>query len=158
MKNPPPKPKYYTDLDKTLFFSADASTMLSRAYPLWNKYDPSKTQGYGEYPDSKIPLLIMTGELDPQSNHAWFDHAKEHYTATYQHFVSVPYAVHGTAFSSPVKNSPYACGLMILAKFFLTGEVDTTCLSSLEKIDFSGSTQPTKDLSMEMFGTPNLWG
>eukprot|EP00005_Dracoamoeba_jomungandri_P006342 CAMPEP_0174261752 /NCGR_PEP_ID=MMETSP0439-20130205/12040_1 /TAXON_ID=0 /ORGANISM="Stereomyxa ramosa, Strain Chinc5" /LENGTH=529 /DNA_ID=CAMNT_0015346299 /DNA_START=51 /DNA_END=1640 /DNA_ORIENTATION=- len=157
MRDPPPSGKYYIDLDKTLFFSADASTALALTYPLWNKYDPYATQGFDQYPESKIPLLLLNGELDPQSSHAWFDHAKEHYTNTNQHFVSIPYAVHGTSVNSPVSNSSFQCGMTILANFFLTGEIDTKCLNSLVKIDFSGTTQSTKDLSVEVFGTPNLW-
>eukprot|EP00005_Dracoamoeba_jomungandri_P012522 CAMPEP_0174275892 /NCGR_PEP_ID=MMETSP0439-20130205/60087_1 /TAXON_ID=0 /ORGANISM="Stereomyxa ramosa, Strain Chinc5" /LENGTH=383 /DNA_ID=CAMNT_0015368065 /DNA_START=813 /DNA_END=1961 /DNA_ORIENTATION=- len=157
MKSPPRSEKYYTDLDKTLFFSAGVSTSLAHTYPYWNKYDPSLTKGYNEYPTSKTALLLLNGELDPQTSHAWFDHTKEHYKSPNQHFVSIPYAVHGTSFFSPVTGSPIACGTTILANFFVTGEIVTKCLSSLEKIDFSGITQPTKDLSMQVFGSPKLW-
>jgi len=157
IKSPPASEKYYIDQDKTLFFSADVTTADARVYPYWNKYDPTLSKGYNEYPTSQIPLLLLNGELDPQTSHAFFDHAKEHYTSSNKHFVSIPYAVHGTSVNSPVTGSSIPCGMTIMTNFFITGKVDTKCLDSLEKIDFSGTTQATKDLSMQVFGSPNLW-
>jgi len=47
--------------------------------------------------------------------------------------------------------------MLMLTEFFNSGEVDTTCLQSLEKIDFSGTTEATKQLSMQAFGSSNMW-
>jgi len=157
IKSPPPNENFYIGLDKTLFFSYDLSTTLASTYPYWNKYDPTQSKGFNEYPTSKTPLLLLNGELDPQTSHAWFVHTKEYYTSPSQHYVSVPYAVHGTVPNSPVTDSPFTCGLLILANFFLNGEVDTNCLDALEKIDFSGNSQTSKQLSVQVFGSPNLW-
>jgi hypothetical protein len=76
-----------------------------------------------------------------------------------QTFVTVPNAVHATAFPgrSPWGSSNVSCSLIITGTFFL-GQTDTSCLSSLTPLDFAGATTQVQDVSEAVLGVRDMWG
>jgi hypothetical protein len=61
-------------------------------------------------------MLLLNGDLDPQTPLKWADVAAPHFNYDKQHFVVVPFAPHGTLFQSPVKNSNNTCGLDLILR------------------------------------------
>ena len=158
IKRPPPPLSYFLDLDDSLFFSVDVSTEEAYVYDQWPRYNPNDTFGYNQYPvNASTPLMLIEGELDPQTSHAWALHAMQHYTQG-QHLISVPYAPHGAVFFSPSSNSSLPCGARIVSSWFLTDTFNTSCLGELTPPDFEGVTAGAQELSKQFFGTESLWG
>lgn len=158
MKQPPNSAQYFQDLDESLFMSVDVSILFSEIYSQWPRYNPNNTVGYNEYPTAATtPLLLIEGELDPQTSHAWSLHAMDHYKQG-QEYYSVPYAPHGAFFFSPYINSTVSCGMKIATSWLLHGKADTSCLSTVLPPDFEGTLERTKTLSNTVFGTTSLWG
>ena len=155
----PPHPySYFVDLTDSLLVSNDMSLLTAKAYPLWPKYNASHTQGYNQYPrHAATKMLLLEGELDPETSHAWTLHAMSYYNQG-QQFISVPFAPHGTVSNSPFLNSTLPCGMVMASSWLLHGVANSTCLSLLQPPDFEGSSAAVKQLSRTVFGTENLWG
>jgi hypothetical protein len=157
-QNPLPNLQEQIDLDQSLLFSGDIQTQFTTAYPIWQEYPPDQFRNL--FPNTSIPVLVLEGELDPQTTHAWGVHASKHYTRPGQMFVSVPYAPHGTVFFSPQERSLLPCGLEIMVSFMLSDGLkpDLSCLDSLTLPDFDGVTPGTIALSKAIFNLTDMWG
>lgn len=61
----PPSPSSRRLIQETALFSPDVSLLPSLIYPHWPvyKYD----QYYGKYTNTSIPVIMMNGDLDPQT-------------------------------------------------------------------------------------------
>jgi pimeloyl-ACP methyl ester carboxylesterase len=123
--------------------------------------------------DTNIPMLILNGELDPQTPIAWARAASEHFKLPQHHFVSVPKGAHGVLLSTVPANVlipevleeegsrlwQYACGKQIVFDFFEApaSPPNTSCLSGIHLPSFSGSLPVHAYVSMEVFGTTDMW-
>ena len=133
------------------------------SYPTYTP-DPSLTN---KYPVTKTNILMLQGDTDPQTPYQWAMHAIAQYPGVNQQLVTIPLAVHGSAFphTSPVDgaagDSPTpTCGMEMLASFFSSGgtSVDQSCLGRLLAPDFAGALNATRMFSKLSWGTPDLWG
>ena len=94
--------------------------------------------------ETSIPRLHFTGpRISPPINYPK------------AHFVKMPNAAHGTIFYSKS-----TCGMEIFGSFVRSnGEsIDTSCIKKLNPIDWEGTTEKSKQISRDDFGTTELWG
>ena len=134
------------------FVSVDAAHEMAWLYDGWPRYtaDPLRT----EWADTKAPLLMLNGTLDPQTPMSIASVAGEVFSGRHQTFVSIPNAAHATIIQSPTTDGD-TCGLKLSESFLNdpTQTVDTTCLSELQDVDFDG----IEAYNEYLFGQPDLW-
>ena len=143
--------------------SPGASIMQLLKDSKWPVYTPDPSLA-SKYPSTTRPVLLVTGTTDAQTGHFWQQRAAPHYSKPNQHVVSLPGAVHASAFpdTNPVaKEGKVDCGMQITANFFKSPtapSVDTSCVDNLLPIDFAGTTKRSQDVSLEVFNNSALWG
>eukprot|EP00771_Trimastix_marina_P003752 gnl/Trimastix_PCT/5126.p1 GENE.gnl/Trimastix_PCT/5126~~gnl/Trimastix_PCT/5126.p1 ORF type:complete len:554 (+),score=36.75 gnl/Trimastix_PCT/5126:35-1696(+) len=138
-----------------------ATHVPSKMAPLVEKWNCYKRDPYWyQYPKTRIPLLLLHGDLDPATPYPWAPHIISHYTGPKQHLVRVPLSSHVTIRSSPLVGSQSTCGWEIIKSFLYESmeHPDVSCLQRLEPIDFPGRLEKTKEMSRKLWGTRNLWG
>jgi hypothetical protein len=96
--------------------------------------------------------LILVGSLDPQTPQGlgvWFQNG----LGKNAKLVTVPYALHGTLDPS----NP--CVISIATQFFASqgAGFDSSCLKSIQSPDFDGSEEEAQQISLQAFGTTDLW-
>jgi pimeloyl-ACP methyl ester carboxylesterase len=136
-------------------FSSDGG--LSNAYAIYVSNFPQyphNPQTYLKFANTDKPILILVGTLDPNTEQGlgpWF---QQGLGTNHTQLITVPYATHGTvAYDAPCVDSISAQFIGSLGK----AKLNTTCLNSLVPPDFDGSNNDTQDLSMQYFGTRDLW-
>jgi len=125
----------------------------------WDLYAPDEY--YNQYAVSySNPLLLLNGDLDPQTPLKWATIASSHFRHNNQKLVVVPFAPHFTLLTSPVDNSAFPCGMQLTASFFLSGgsSIDDSCLSHVQPIDFEGNHHISKVVCKQILNTTSLWG
>lgn len=103
-----------------------------------------------EYPN----VLMLNGELDP-STPSFQASTLAGVTANTRKYISIPLAGHVTTL---VAEAGFSCPLDIVLTYLLDGTVNSTCVSSMPTlIDFGGSSNEVKSVSLTYFGTEDLW-
>jgi len=117
-----------------------------------------------QYPETEAHMLLVVGTLDPQTVPEWAQHAWETaYQRPQQRLVMVPYAVHAVASLpglSRVSGGGADCAFQLAASFYRSGgrEVDSSCLQEVLPPDWVGADNSTREASVRVLGTPDLWG
>ncbi|NUP04968.1 MAG: alpha/beta fold hydrolase [Polyangiaceae bacterium] len=109
-----------------------------------------------EWADTDIPLLMMNGDLDPQTPIWVAQPAAEHLHAANQQFVRVPRSAHCVVAATPVaQSSDQSCGLTMMLSFLQDPNVpvDTSCIANIPAESFTGV--PANNLYV--FGIQDLW-
>jgi hypothetical protein len=110
-----------------------------------------------------VPILIMNGDLDPQTVWQQADRAahklKEQSPnrGIYQHYFKLPRALHGLLAESPVRTAgAEQCGTQLLVSFLKepTRRPSGACLDDIQPIDFNVPPSTAKTF----FGTDDAWG
>eukprot|EP01129_Flabellula_baltica_P008482 TRINITY_DN3374_c0_g1_i1.p1 TRINITY_DN3374_c0_g1~~TRINITY_DN3374_c0_g1_i1.p1 ORF type:complete len:483 (-),score=86.44 TRINITY_DN3374_c0_g1_i1:36-1484(-) len=145
----PPNPTQFLENQKDLFFSMGQTLFL--AYTIssdWPVYPSSPL--YNQYAHTNTPILLLSGELDPQVSHSFSIEASQRYKSST--LISVPFSPH-----HPTMNTD-GCAMHIMKQFILTNTTnDISCLQKIPPPDYEGTTQSSQQLSQDLFGTPNLW-
>ena len=128
------------------------------------------------YTDTKIPILLLNGDLDPQTGVKWARNAALKLNANKKgvnrYYIEIPNAPHVILSASPIKNytddSPYqterdfeSCGMYITKSFIDNpySKPDTQCLNWLLPLDWKVSMNITKKvMEYSFFQTVNAWG
>jgi pimeloyl-ACP methyl ester carboxylesterase len=123
-------------------------------------YEPD--QYFEIYPPAVPPLLIMTSDLDQALLLGPARHAAESYrriSKSQVRFVEFPNSGHTPSTASPMGPGRTHCGMEVMFSYILsdTRTADTSCLAKINKIDFSGSSAESAELSRRLFNTPDLW-
>jgi len=107
----------------------------------------------------QVPVLLLHGQFDPQTSHAFVLYASQNYPKRKQFAVTIPYDVHQTSaqigFNTTDTN---VCGMDVLTSFLLTGIPNTTCTSSVPLPDFDGTTKMSQNVAFSLFGRSSVWG
>lgn len=110
---------------------------------------------YRTFAQPKVPVLILVGTLDPNTEHGlgYFFKKGLGDNAT---LLSIPYATHGSiSYDTPCVNS------IVLSFLESSGKTyDTSCISTSPDFyapDFNGGLQSTMETSTTYFGTSILW-
>eukprot|EP00484_Ammonia_sp_Unknown_P030948 CAMPEP_0197026152 /NCGR_PEP_ID=MMETSP1384-20130603/6313_1 /TAXON_ID=29189 /ORGANISM="Ammonia sp." /LENGTH=695 /DNA_ID=CAMNT_0042454769 /DNA_START=9 /DNA_END=2096 /DNA_ORIENTATION=+ len=178
--NPGPSYSEYMEEETGYFFSTGLTPTLRVLWDEWNRYTP-KADIWRKYADPPIPLLLMGGDLDPQTHISQGLHAAAQYGANIddtttineqdRYFVTFPNALHGAIISTPMTNQSadieyeldglQTCGMYVIRSFVDPQNEyvpDTACIPWMQDIDWSGDTATTKMLSLFLTGTADLWG
>jgi pimeloyl-ACP methyl ester carboxylesterase len=127
---------------------------------LWPAYDD---QYIGDIPATNIPVLMVNSNIDGQTPLSSAIKAKAIFDQDFQTFIEIPDAAHGAVFQSPLKDYPTTksemCGVKIMFGFMANprGDMDTSCLSSMYSLEFSGVSSENVAASNAYFGTANMW-
>lgn len=70
------------------------------------------------WPSTQVPLLVMNGDLDPQTPMSNADAVMSHYSGANQHLVAFPTVRHGTLFYSLLEGIARRCGYLRHAHLF----------------------------------------
>ena len=147
----------------TALFSEDESLFLVQLDQanVWPKYSDSD---YAQkFPDTNIPMLMLSGTTDPQTP-PWITRTTgEQFRGAHQHFVSVPNATHGVMVFSPI-DRPWPegrepCGSQLMGQFINDpmGRLDTSCTSEVYPVEFDAGSANNRAVSLEYFGTEDMW-
>lgn len=127
----------------------------------WPVYSPD--QYVHQWPDTDMPVLILNGDMDPQTPVEGARFAREHYNGANQYLVEFPTAVHGilplTLLPGIALNAVDTCGSRIFFEFLDDPDTvpNTSCTGSLIQPDFSGATEHARDAAQKYFETEKVW-
>jgi hypothetical protein len=159
MENPVPKLAEAEQNVAGLYLSLDAGPGFVRIFEQgWPTYAPDASAA--EYAATSVPLLMLSGEFDPQTPPAVSEPIRAHYTAPNQTFVSVPYAAHCVLDQSPLTpDAPgpdHTCGESLVRQFLTDPKapLDQACVGVLRPPDFTG----TQTGAQVLFGETSVWG
>lgn len=128
--------------------SAEIATATWGAYP---------DDGYvGAWAVTDTPLLMMNGDLDPQTPLAVASAMGDHFRGDHQWFITVPRAAHAVTVRTPVAApDDVPCGMQLMLDFLAdpTTEPDRSCLADIPAEQFVGD----PEVNRLVFGTPDLW-
>ena len=101
----------------------------------WPQY-PLDQYSY-KWAETDLPLLMLSGNMDPQTPLTFAQRAKDHYTGEFQYLVVLPGAPHGSLIWSPVQNVPIddanSCGIQVMFNFIadVTKRPDISCIDNM---------------------------
>jgi hypothetical protein len=116
-----------------------------------------------KWPETDLPILILTGDMDPQTPLSFAKRAKTHYTGTNQYMIVLPGAPHGSLIWSPLKNVPIddanSCGVRVMFNFItdVTKEPEASCIDDMLLPEFSGKSEAAKTAAGKFFDTEDIW-
>ncbi|UQA60733.1 alpha/beta fold hydrolase [Polyangium aurulentum] len=151
--NPPTLDEALAAEQKAFFWVGDTAAEHA-LYDAWPRYE--RDAYVGEYPTTKVPMLLMNGTLDPQTPIEFAEEIAPHYTQPHQTFVPVPDAPHGIILRTPTMTPPHTpCGMSMLQKFVEDplAPVDTSCVADVVPLDFHGDPA----MAEVLLGTKDLW-
>jgi pimeloyl-ACP methyl ester carboxylesterase len=109
------------------------------------------------WPDTRTPMLMLQGELDPVTPHALALDVTQHYDGTHQHWVGFPHSAHSTSFDTPVVDdgSEDPCGFQLILDFVADplAAPDIGCVDATLPLSFD----PGEAYAEHFFGTQTLW-
>lgn len=168
-------PDYETllELEDTYYVSPGVSSGLRARFDDWNKYIPPLDL-YGEYSNPSIPMLLINGDLDPQTTSDLAQDAANNWNANIdgnnRYYVELPNVPHGVLLQSSITNyTDYSldtehdfetCGMYIMKSFIDNPYLspDISCLNWLTPFDWKMETNISKEVSSQWLGTKNAWG
>lgn len=116
-----------------------------------------------QWPATDIPMLLLNGDMDPQTPVQFARFAKSHYPGDRQYLVEFPTANHGTLMLTLLQgiaiNDVDTCAGRILFDFVNDPDTppDTSCTDLMIRPDFSGASDQARDAALRYFRTPNVW-
>ena len=131
------------------------SAAVGRLAAFWPIYPADSSSGLP--PQTGTPMLMLNGDLDPQTPHSVASMVADQYTGPHQHYVEVPFSPHIVVANSPMASEPgNVCGVGLLTQFVADEQavLNLSCLDDLVPFAFS----PTDELSMALFGEADVWG
>jgi pimeloyl-ACP methyl ester carboxylesterase len=132
----------------------DLSPRVAALQDAWPRYPDDAY--VGQWADTSTPMLMLNGDLDPETPIWLGGRAEKHFTGENQYFFRVPYAAHCTLVQSPVATAGAEdCGMQIFRAFLadpLT-RPDDACLSDTLPVDFDGD----EAYSEYLLATPDMW-
>ncbi len=134
--------------------SRDVTSGMDALVGKWPTY--AKDSYVGAWAVTDTPLLMLAGGLDPATIIRKQRLVKPHFTGANQTWLEFPLGAHGILSSTPT-NANVSCGTTVMMSFIRapTSPVDTTCMSDLRQLDFTGAT--TRGTTMALFGTMDPW-
>ena len=137
-----------------LYVGVDVSPSLASLQNVWPTYP--RDQYVGNWPTTAVPLLMMNGDLDPQTPIWVAQEAEAHLNGAYQYFFTLPRSAHGVVAESPVASAgQYPCGFQMMLDFIDDARTSPSgdCLADIVTVDFSGN----NPYSPYLFGTDDMW-
>jgi pimeloyl-ACP methyl ester carboxylesterase len=120
----------------------------------WPTYPPDAYMG--EWAETDTPLLMLNGDLDPQTPIWVGGEAADHLTGPHQYFYTVPRSAHCTIYATPYEpGADRTCSMQIMLAFLQDPTVppDTACLDAIPLETFTG----VPATNAYVLGTSDLW-
>lgn len=137
-------------IDAGLVFATRGPLWAARLRSSWPTYRRDALAGL--WAETSVPMLMLSGTLDPQTPPGIAAAAGERFLAPGQHYVQVPWAAHGVVFQSPTVDGTQ-CGAELMADFVRDpAQVDLACLRRLRRPEFEGA-----DAARDFLGIDDLW-
>lgn len=152
-ETPPTRAQLQADVN-ALTIASGAMVEALDLYPEWPRY--RRDSYVGRWPVTDVPLLIMNGTLDVQTPVVNARVMKTQYAGPHQTYVEVQRGNHGLILQSPVDGGRSNCGLTLMLQFLEDpkGNLDTSCATQVDPLDFEGDPQ----LNGALFGSYTMWG
>jgi len=139
-KQPFPTAEALAAVSDNLMFASYTPSYFGKASVVWPVYkDPLVGKWYN---NPEIPIIVLSGLLDPETNYYLALEAKNHLVLPFQGVVTFPYGVHGQVGTK--------CGLKVAISFMQVQSVDNTdvaCIFQEPLPDFDGTTLQSKQLA-----------
>ncbi|GLE03175.1 hypothetical protein PINS_up022467 [Pythium insidiosum] len=106
-------------------------------------YKRDKYWNVAPVPPKDTSVLLLSSRLDPQTNHKFAEVFFSSLKTENKALVTFEHATHGTIFSTPITDDPYAppCGLLLLASFVTAkgdlSKLDKSCLAKVLPMSFN---------------------
>jgi len=157
------------DKSSQALFQTGVTNTFCPPHQAWPKYELDEHVGQFAAPSSnRTKILILNGDLDPETPIAWANHAAQ----TYEQlgcgvsFISVPGTTHAVVYSTPLVDADghmllqEMCGVYLSASFLASDGLYTnkTCLTQLAKTDWKNAESITQTMGTNKFGTSDIWG
>ena len=140
---------------EALGFSLDLGPAMVSLGRIWPKYH-SDLVGLA-WPTVELPMLMLSGGLDPQTPSVVGLPTVEHFVGPHQTLIEVPRAGHAVLLQSPIGEvlGTETCGARLVAQFLSSpdGAIDTLCVDQVAALDFSGE----RTVVSAVFGFDNAW-
>jgi hypothetical protein len=137
---------------ETLYFSTDLALEFAALQDLWPAYP--RDEYADAWPTTSVPMLMMNGDLDPNTPIWITQQAEDHFNQAGQYFYTFPRSLHNILDQSPT-SSALTCGSQMFLDFIddPLAAPDDACLAEILPIDFEGD----PGLSMYLLGTEDMW-
>ena len=140
VQDPPPSYEDTVSHVEGLLFSLGVGPEFAALFDRWPRYQ--RDEYAGAFANTNIPMLMMSGEFDPQTPPEVSAPAQEHFVAAHQTYVSVPWSAHTVLTQSPVDDieNVETCGMLLIGQFLAdpTLPLDTSCTNRVVGLDFDG--------------------
>jgi pimeloyl-ACP methyl ester carboxylesterase len=138
------------------YISIDVGPTMGSMHDEWPLYEHDEY--WAEWADTQLPVLMMNGDLDPQTPIWVATPAIDGLPGSNHYFVQAPRTPHGVvfqSFTSDFDDTYSTCGFDVMMDFLddPTTEPDTSCLADILPIDFNGRA----DYVGFVFGTSDMW-
>jgi pimeloyl-ACP methyl ester carboxylesterase len=137
-----------------LYVSIGLTPRVAAVQDAWPAYPDDAW--VGAWAETDTPLLMMNGDLDPQTPIWVGGQAADHLHGPNQWFYTIPRAAHCVVAQTPVAAAgDTPCGMEILLGFLAdpTAEPDTACLAEIPAEGFLGDPA----INAYLLGTADLW-
>ena len=138
----------------TVYIGGGLVPSLYAIQDVWPAYPDDAWTNAWATPET--PVLMLNGDLDPQTPIWLGELAAEHLSGPKQWFVRVPRSAHATIGKTPKpEGQEVGCGLEMVLAFLddPSKQPSTACLASIPEETFTGD----PDLNAYVLGTTDLW-
>lgn len=120
---------------------------------VWPKY--SKSQYWGKWASKNIPILMVAGTLDFQTQITDTRIFKDNLNGENQYFIEIPDGGHGLSKTAVLTNGSVACGYQLMVDFIHNplSEPDKSCVSDVVPLNFIRNDAYTN----YYFGVKDIW-
>jgi pimeloyl-ACP methyl ester carboxylesterase len=155
-EDPPPTVEEATAAVQGHYFSLDVGPEMAALYIDWPRY--ARDEYFEQFADTRVPSLMLQGELDPQTPPVVAEPLAERWSAEHQTFVRVPWSAHTVLTQSPVDDlfNLTTCGFLLMKQFLNDPEttLDTSCTDRVVGLNFDGW---DTDLTQLVLGEAHAW-
>jgi len=152
--NQHPNPADVEAEQATLHVTTGLAPRVTAVQDIWPAY--ADDQYVDNWADTSVPILMMNGDLDPQTPIWVAEPAGQNLNGPNQQFVMVPRSAHWPRNATPVAApGDQPCGLSIMLGFLLDPNtpVDQSCLATIPEEAFTG----VAENNLYVFGNADLW-
>jgi pimeloyl-ACP methyl ester carboxylesterase len=153
-EDPLPDPADVDSMVTPLYMAVDLAPRMAAKQDTWPLYP--RDRYVHNWPETQIPILMMNGDLDPQTPPWVAEPAVNYFTGAHHYYFEFPRCPHGVITHSPVQTpGRQPCGVQMLIDFIdnPASAPDSACLTDILPIDFSG----VPEHSQYLFGTEDMW-
>ncbi|MEJ7730749.1 MAG: alpha/beta fold hydrolase [Polyangiaceae bacterium] len=140
--------------DATVYIGGGLAPSLYAQQQVWPAY--ADDEWVDAWAEPVNPLLMLNGDLDPQTPIWLGELAAEHLSGATAWFVRVPRSAHAVIGQTPVpEGQTVGCGLEMVLAFLEepSHEPSTDCLAQIPEESFTGD----PELNAYLLGTTDLW-